>query len=218
MRERIAVALASILWLTPVYGAQEANPPSPQSVAEKASAEPELTAKQAKLRDRMGKVAPDSWIEAKFQNQQVVTGRLKNVSAQGFTLLIPAPDKLQDQKVSYTELESFKRVSGIAGKTPTEQALLIPKGSLITVRLKNKEKFQALLEDVSNDGILAQVRQANGTEMRKIAFTDVQAISRAGGSKVQTGGKTVMWVAIAAGVVIAIIMIVAFARYASGGD
>jgi hypothetical protein len=186
-------------------------------VAEKASAEPELTAKQAKLRDGMGKVAPDSWIEAKFQNQQVVTGRLKNVSAQGFTLLIPAPDKLQDQKVSYTELKSFKRVSGIAGKTPTEQALLIPKGSLITVRLMNKEKFQALLEDVSNDGILAQVRQANGTtDMRKFPFSDVQAISRAGGSKLETGGKTVMWVLIAAGVVVAIIMIVAFARYASG--
>ena len=189
MRESIAVLLASIFWLTPSYCAQEANSPSPQSVAEKASAEPELTAKQGKLRDRMGKVAADSWIEAKVENQQVVTGRLKDVSAQGFTLLIPAPDKLQDQKVSYTELKSFRRVSGIAAKTPTEQALLVPKGSLITVRLKNKEKFQALLEDVSNDGILAQVRQANGTDMRKIPFSDVQAISRAGGSKVETGGR-----------------------------
>jgi ribosome maturation factor RimP len=216
MRESIAVLLASIFWLTPSYCAQEANSPSPQSVAEKASAEPELTAKQGKLRDRMGKVAADSWIEAKVENQQVVTGRLKDVSAQGFTLLIPAPDKLQDQKVSYTELKSFRRVSGIAAKTPTEQALLVPKGSLITVRLKNKEKFQALLEDVSNDGILAQVRQANGTDMRKIPFSDVQAISRAGGSKVETGGKTILWVVIAAGVVFAIIAIVMFATNPSG--
>jgi hypothetical protein len=41
-------------------------------------------------------------------------------------------------------------------------------GSLVTARLKNNEKLRTLLEEVSNDGILVQVRQANGTEMRKI--------------------------------------------------
>jgi len=212
MRESIAVVLASIFWLTPSYCAQEANPPSSQTVSEKASTAPELTTKQAKLRDRMGKVASESWIEAKLQNQQVITGRLKDVSAQGFTLLIPESDKLQDQKISYSELKSFKRVSVTTGKTPTEQALLIPTGSLVTVQLKNHEKIKGLLEDVSNHQILVQVREANGTEMRKVSFTDVQAISGAGGSKVESGAKTLMWVAIG---VVAVALVVGLILYAT---
>ena len=162
MTERIAVLLTSILWLTPAYSAQEANPVSPELGAEMALVAPELTHRQAKLRDRMDRVPLDSWIEARLLDGQVATGRLEDSNALGFTLLVGAPDKLQDQTINYTELKSFKRLGGIQPKTPTEQALLVPTGSLVTVRLKNGERFKVWLGEVSNDGIMTQTGEADG--------------------------------------------------------
>ncbi len=183
MRECVAAAFAAILFWTPAPPAQEPSPAPVQTATGQTSAARELTKKQAKLRDQMSKVAPNSWIEARVKkagvrNEWIVgPGRLKDTSADGFTLLVPKPGKVQEEQVHYAELRSFKRLREIEGKTPTEQAMLIPTGSPVTVHLNNKEEIKGLLQQISADGILVQVQQANGTETRRIPFADVKAIS-----------------------------------------
>jgi len=125
-------------------------------------------------------------------------GLLKDSSADGFILRVPTRERIQDQKISYTELKSFKRVNETELAAPTAKAMLIPTGTLVTVQLENSERFKGLLEEVSNDHMLVQVRGANGTEMRTIPFTDVQAISGKAESKPGGGVKTLLLVVVAA--------------------
>jgi len=77
--------------------------------------------------------------------------------------------------------------SSAASQAPTsrtatikERAVLIPAGSKVEVRLVDKQALKGRIGDVSDDGIVLKYTKAGQTAERKIAFTDMTSIKKAG--------------------------------------
>ena len=71
--------------------------------------------------------------------------------------------------------------------TLQQQVLEIPPGSLVVVRLKNKEKLRGRLGDVSTEGFILKYAKGNEIQERKVSFDELKSIkSKRGGSKVGT--------------------------------
>jgi len=65
-----------------------------------------------------------------------------------------------------------------------EQALAIPTGSLVDVRLKTKEKLRGRLIEVSNEAITLKVAKGERIDERKLAFDELKSIKH-----VESGSK-----------------------------
>ncbi len=91
--------------------------------------------------------------------------------------------------------------------TLQEQVLEIPPGSLVVVRLKNKElKLRGRLGELSNEGFILKYTKWNEIKERKVSFDELKSIkSKRGGSKV---GKAVVY--ILAGVGVTFLVVIAF--------
>ena len=90
--------------------------------------------------------------------------------------------------------------------TLQEQVLEIPPGSLVVVRLKNKEKLRGRLGELSNEGFILKYTKGNEIKERKVSFDELKSIkSKRGGSKV---GKAVVY--ILAGVGVTFLVVIAF--------
>ena len=61
-------------------------------------------------------------------------------------------------------------------QTIKEQAVQIPAGSKVEVRLTNKEKLKGRLGAVSDEGIVLKSIKADRTEERKITFAEMTSI------------------------------------------
>jgi len=92
-------------------------------------------------------------------------------------------------------LEARVRASATAASLPEETAkkptvqeriLEIPPGTLIEVRLTDKQRLRGRLGEVTNEGFSLQTAQGNKVETQKIAFTEVKSFKKAEG---ETGGK-----------------------------
>ena len=76
--------------------------------------------------------------------------------------------------------------------TLQEQLIEIRPGSLVVVRLKNKEKLRGRLGELSNEGFILKYTKSNKIEERKVSFDELKSIkskrikSKRGGSKVGT--------------------------------
>jgi hypothetical protein len=100
-------------------------------------------------------------------------------------------------------------------KKPTVQELIleIPTGTMIEVRLINKQKLRGKLGEVTNEGLSLQTAQGNKIETQKIAFTDVKSFKKAGGGATGKGfSRGVIYGLAAIGALIVILMIWAASR------
>jgi hypothetical protein len=100
--------------------------------------------------------------------------------------------------------------------TVQERILGIPPGTLIEVRLMNKNKLRGRLGEVTNEGFSLQTAQGNKVETQKIAFAEVKSLKKVEG---ETTGKKfsrgVIYGLAGIGVLILIITIVMLARMGS---
>ena len=68
--------------------------------------------------------------------------------------------------------------------TLKEQILKVPPGTMIEVRLLNKQKIRGRLGEITNEGFSLQTAQGDKVETQKIAFTDVKSVKKVDGGKV----------------------------------
>ena len=105
MRDIICLLLASMLFATTTLEAKvdasDALPPG------QAGTERKLTVKE-----RILEVPPGTMIEVRLLNKQKLRGRLGDLTNEGFSLTTAQGEKIETQKVSFTDLKSFKKVEG----------------------------------------------------------------------------------------------------------
>jgi hypothetical protein len=70
----------------------------------------------------------------------------------------------------------------IDSKAAKTRVIAIPMGSLVDVRLNDKEKIRGRMGEVSEEGFVLQAVQGGKVETRKIAFTDIKSVKSIGKS------------------------------------
>jgi hypothetical protein len=73
---------------------------------------PEETTKKATIQERILEVPPGTMIEVHLTNKQKVRGRLTEVTNEGFSLQTAQGNKVQTQKIAFTDVKSLKKVEG----------------------------------------------------------------------------------------------------------
>jgi hypothetical protein len=103
--------------------------------------------------------------------------------------------------------------AGTSEKTPLQQRVLeIPAGTLVEVRLKNKEKLRGRLGEVSEDGFQMQVGTRDKSQIRKINFDELKSIKElGGGSEWPLFGDVAVGALLVGGVALVIMLIKHFA-------
>jgi len=97
--------------------------------------------------------------------------------------------------------------------TVQERIMEIPPGTMIEVRLMDKNKVRGRLGEVTNEGFSLQTAQGNKVETQKIAFTDVKSFKKAKGGETGKGfSRGVIYGLAAVGALIVILVIWAAAR------
>ena len=76
---------------------------------------PEETTKKATIQERIVEVPPGTMIEVRLMNKQKVRGRLGEVTSEGFSLQTAQGNKVETQKIAFTEVKSFKKAEGETG-------------------------------------------------------------------------------------------------------
>ncbi len=105
MRDIICLVLATLLFATTTLeakvGAVGAVPLG------QAATEHKLT-----LKERILEVPPGTMIEVRLLNKEKIRGRLGDLTNEGFSLTTAQGEKIETQKVSFTDVKSFKKVEG----------------------------------------------------------------------------------------------------------
>ncbi len=91
--------------------------------------------------------------------------------------------------------------SGAATRpTLKERILEVPPGTMIEVRLLNKQKIRGRLGEVTDEGFSVQTAQGNKIDTQKVAFTDVKSVKKLEGSTGTKIGKGVVYALAGVGV------------------
>ena len=110
MRDIICLGLVSILFGTTTLqargGASGVIPP------EQAGTERKTTIKEGIL-----EIPPGTMVEVRLLNKQKIRGRLGEITDEGLTLQTARGDKIETQKLAFSELKSVKNVESHKGKT-----------------------------------------------------------------------------------------------------
>jgi hypothetical protein len=101
-------------------------------------------------------------------------------------------------------------------KKPTvqERILEVPNGSIIEVRLMNKQKIRGKLGEVTSEGFSLQTAQGTKVETQKFAFTEVKSFKQVSGTGTKAGHGLVYALA-GIGVVAVVLVIVGVAMAGS---
>ena len=67
--------------------------------------------------------------------------------------------------------------------TPKERMLQVPTGSVIEVKLPNKEKIRGRPGELADEGFSLTTAQGDKIATRKISFSELKSFKRAGGGK-----------------------------------
>ncbi len=70
------------------------------------------TEQKATLKEQILQVPPGTMIEVKLLNKQKMRGRLGELTDEGFSLTTAQGEKIQTQKIAFSDVKSFKRVEG----------------------------------------------------------------------------------------------------------
>jgi len=76
----------------------------------------EETTKKPTVQERILEVPNGAVIEVRLMNKQKVRGKLGEVTSEGFSLQTAQGTKVETQKFAFTEVKSFKQVSGTGTK------------------------------------------------------------------------------------------------------
>jgi cytochrome c-type biogenesis protein CcmH/NrfG len=101
--------------------------------------------------------------------------------------------------------------SGQAGTerklTLKERILEVPPGTMIEVRLLNKQKIRGRLGELTNEGFSLTTAQGEKVETQKVAFSDLKSFKKAEKAK---AAKTAGWIALGVVAVLVVISVVAY--------
>jgi len=89
--------------------------------------------------------------------------------------------------------------------TMKERILEVPPGSMIEVRLLNKEKIRGRLGELTDEGFSLTTAQGEKIEAKKVAFTDVKSFKKVEGGK---AAKTAGWIVLGALAGLGVLMVV----------
>ncbi len=102
-------------------------------------------------------------------------------------------------------------------KKPTlqERILEVPNGSIIEVRLMNKQKVRGKLGEVTNEGFSLQTAQGTKVETQKFTFTDVKSFKLVSGTTATKAGRGLIYALAGIGVLAVVLIIVGVAMSGS---
>jgi hypothetical protein len=97
--------------------------------------------------------------------------------------------------------------------TLKERILEVPPGTMIEVRLLNKEKIRGRLGDLTNEGFSLTTAQSEKIEILKVSFTDMKSFKRLeGATSGKAVGKGLLWGLAGIGVLTVVLVIWAASR------
>jgi hypothetical protein len=96
-------------------------------------------------------------------------------------------------KAAAPEASPPQKTSDSGQATLKERVLEIPAGTMVEVRLTNREKLRGRLGEISDDGFNLQTAKRDKIETRKIAFDELKSVKKVEGNKgAQTAGYIVL--------------------------
>ncbi len=119
-------------------------------------------------------------------------------------------NSIQAARLSEPDAAGLSQAAASQGPTIKEQALLIPSGSAVEVRLTNKERLKGRIGNVSEDGVALKYTKANNLAERQIAFSEIRSIKILGGHSAV--GRGVLYGLAGVGAVIVVLFIYVAAR------
>jgi hypothetical protein len=101
-----------------------------------------------------------------------------------------------------------------AGQTLKEQLLEIPPGTIVEVRLMNRERLRGRLGEASDEGFSLQTVRGNKIQTRNIAFDELKSVKKLEGSHT---GKTAGYIILGGLAGIGVLFLVLLAAFARSG-
>jgi hypothetical protein len=105
MRDTILLILISVLFGNSVLEARIGASVAGASL-------PQETTKKATLQERVMEIPPGTMVEVRLMNKHTLRGRLGEVTNEGFSLQTAQGNKVETQKIAFTEVKSLKKVEG----------------------------------------------------------------------------------------------------------
>jgi hypothetical protein len=105
MRDTILLILISVLFGNSVLEARV-------GASARGASLPQETTKEATLQERIMEIPHGSMIEVRLMNKQKVRGRLVEVTNEGFSLQTAQGNKIETQKIAFSDVKSVKNVEG----------------------------------------------------------------------------------------------------------
>jgi len=69
------------------------------------------TAKAPTMKERVLAIAPNTMVQVKLRSKQKISGRLGEVTNEGFLIQTATGDKIENQKISFNDVKSIKAVT-----------------------------------------------------------------------------------------------------------
>ena len=94
--------------------------------------------KAQKLREKVLEIPPQTMVEVRLKNKEVVKGRLGDVASDSFVVREAVGQRIQDRKIAFNDVKSMKKFKGnqalkVAGYSALAVAVAIGTGMLITL-------------------------------------------------------------------------------------
>ena len=105
MRDMILLILISVLFGNSVVEARA-------GASATGAALPQETAKKATVQERIMEIPPGTMVEVRLMDKHKVRGRLGEVANEGFSLQTAQGNKVETQKIAFTEVKTLKKVEG----------------------------------------------------------------------------------------------------------
>ena len=96
--------------------------------------------------------------------------------------------------------------------TIKERILEVPPGTMVEVRLLNKQKLRGRLGEVTNDGFSLQTAQGNKIATQQIAFADAKSVKKVEGNK---GGHVLLYALAGIGALFVVLLVWALSQSGS---
>jgi hypothetical protein len=109
------------------------------SVARAASPEQAKTDHKAqKLREKVLGIPPQTMVEVRLKNKEIVKGRLGDVSSDGFVVKEATGQQIEDHKIAFDDVKSMRKFEGnkalkVAGYSALAVAVAIGTGLVISL-------------------------------------------------------------------------------------
>ncbi|MGA2606533.1 MAG: hypothetical protein ABSH01_03635 [Terriglobia bacterium] len=109
MRDMILLILISVLFGNSLLEARVGASATGASL-------PQETTKKATVQERIMEIPPGTMIEVRLMNKHTLRGRLGEVTNEGFSLQTAQGNKVETQKIAFTEVKSLKNVGETTGR------------------------------------------------------------------------------------------------------